>query len=187
VDAEERSGLRLFLAVDIPREQIQSVTEAVAALQRSLPGARWTAPETWHVTLKFFGEVPEPDLEGLKASISDAVTGTGAVESQLTDFGAFPAVRRARVLWVGIEDSMGTLGDLAARLEEIWPDRYPRPLHPHLTLARLKEPSSVTELLQGAASFPLNREHFLIGRATLFRSHLGRGGARYEALHHFAL
>lgn len=164
---------------------MQSVEQAVGPLRVNLPGARWTAPESWHVTLKFFGEVADPRLEGLKASIADAVTGTGAVESRLTQFGAFPSTRRARVLWVGIEDPMRTLGDLAVRVEAIWPDRNFRPLHPHLTLARLKQPAPVTELIEAAADFPLNQQPFLVERAILFRSHLSRSGARYEALDYF--
>jgi RNA 2',3'-cyclic 3'-phosphodiesterase len=183
----KRDRLRLFLAVDVPARQKASVEQAIGPLRPELPGARWVAPEGWHVTLKFFGEVPKERLAEVREKISDAVMNIGAVESQLTDFGAFPNLRRARVLWVGIADPVHVLGDLASRVEAGWPDANPRPLHLHLTLARFNKPARVEWAVDGSPAVNLDRATFLIEKATLFQSHLGRAGARYESLAEFPL
>jgi 2'-5' RNA ligase len=52
-----------------------------------------------------------------------------------------------------------------------------RPFHAHVTLARIRPPQDVGELIADVERFPLTQE---VGAVTMFRSHLVRGGARYE-------
>lgn len=155
---------------------------ATAPLKNALAGARWTSPETWHVTLKFFGEVPEERLPALREGIRRAAAGVPATMSRLTDLGAFPSMKRARVLWVGIEDPRGSLGALADRIGAECGVEEDRPLHPHLTLARLKVPAAIGPVVDRFRPFELNRAPFGIDRVVLFRSFTGRSGSRYEEL-----
>ncbi len=184
LDAAERPGLRLFLAVEVPDEHRRSIERAIDPLRAQLPHARWTSPESWHITLRFFGEVPEDRVAPLASSIAEAVRGTPVVTSRLTELGGFPSLRRARVLWVGITDPEGALANIASRLQDSWPEANPRPLHPHLTVARFKEPFRLGVVLD-TVSFVLSDEPFAIGSATLYRSRLSRAGARYEELERF--
>lgn len=160
---------------------------ATEPLRSEIHGARWTARKLWHVTLKFFGEVPEDRLPEVQEVILRAVKGTGKVESYLTDIGAFPNLNRARVLWVGIADPAHALQDLAARVEAGWPDGRYRPLHAHLTLARFNHPGRVRATVDKFRPFDFDRSPFSIDKATLYRSHLGRGGPLYEPLQEFSL
>lgn len=185
VDDGERGGLRLFLAVEVPKRQKRSVEQSIAPLRAEITNARWTVHQMWHVTLKFFGEVPEGRLEKVQEVISQAVIGTEVIESQLTDIGAFPNLRRARVLWVGITDPSDALRALAGRVEAGWPDAKPRPLHPHVTLARFNHPARVANVIDKFRPLNLDRSPFAIEKAILYRSHLGAGGPRYEALAEF--
>lgn len=138
MDAGGGRRLRLFAAVAVPDRHKESVAESVAPLKALLPGARWTKPATWHVTLKFFGEVPEGRLDDLQQGIGRALVGEPAVESRLQDVGAFPNLKRARVLWAGIEDSRLMLTRFAERIEAECGFPEDRALHPHLTLAPLE-------------------------------------------------
>jgi 2'-5' RNA ligase len=52
-----------------------------------------------------------------------------------------------------------------------------RPFHPHVTLSRIRPPVDVRGLLD--EDFALS---WRCDRVVLYRSHLGRGPARYEAL-----
>jgi 2'-5' RNA ligase len=141
----------------------------------------------WHVTLKFFGEVPQDRVQQVREVILRAVEGTGKVETSLTDIGAFPNLNRARVLWVGIADPADALRNLAKRVESGWPDSSSRPLHPHLTLARFNHPARVRTLVDKFRPFDFDRSPFSIEKAILYRSHLGGGGPRYEPLTEFSL
>lgn len=177
----------MFAAIDVPSRQKASVEAAIGPMKAVVPGARWTSPATWHVTLKFFGEVPEPWLEGIRQGIGHALAGTGPVESRLMDVGAFPNITRARVLWVGVDDSAGALKALAERINRECVFVEDRPLHAHLTLARLKVPADLRFLIERFGPFDLDRNPFVIDRVTLFRSYTERSGSRYEELGSWAL
>ena len=62
--------MRLFVALDLPH----SLRERLSWMAGGLPGARWVAPENYHVTLRFIGELPgyraeevDQALAGLRA------------------------------------------------------------------------------------------------------------------------
>jgi len=75
-------GLRLFLAIDLP----PPIAAEVQALCQGLPGTRWSNPAQLHLTLRFLGDTPEPQVEPLRArlegvrraSFALAVRGVGA-------------------------------------------------------------------------------------------------------------
>lgn len=173
--------------MDVPERRRNSIEAAVAPLKAVLPGARWTSTTTWHVTLKFFGEVAEGHLARLKEGIGRAVAGEPAAESRLTEIGAFPSMAKARVLWVGIEDAGLHLAGLADRIGTECGLSDDRPLHPHLTLARMKVPAAIAQAVDRFRPFALEEEPFVIARATLYRSFPERSGSRYEVLDTWAL
>jgi 2'-5' RNA ligase len=178
--------LRLFVAFEVPEAQKDSVEKAVAAL--AVPGARWTFRESWHVTLKFLGATPEERLAEVTGIVEQAASASEPAQTRLTGLGAFPGVRRARVLWVGLDDPGGVLAGLARALEEGFvPHGFPaerRPWTPHLTVARLKVPAAVALEPDRAG---LDEQPFEVGEMVLFRSHLRAAGATYEALERFRL
>jgi 2'-5' RNA ligase len=60
----------------------------------------------------------------------------------------------------------------------------PKPFAAHLTLARVQPPANVRPLL---AQVPPFAGTMRVGEVVLFRSHLGSGPPRYEAVERFAL
>ena len=46
---------RLFVAIDLPN----STRQLLADLDPHIRGVRWTEPDQMHLTLGFFGDVPE--------------------------------------------------------------------------------------------------------------------------------
>ena len=83
--AEGRGGavtgeptVRAFLAVPPDPGWAESVRELVSRLRPSLPSASWTRPASWHLTLKFLGEVPRERLDALIAAFALACLGARA-------------------------------------------------------------------------------------------------------------
>jgi RNA 2',3'-cyclic 3'-phosphodiesterase len=176
--------LRLFVAFEVPEAQKDSVQKAIASLEPvAVPGARWTSRESWHVTLKFLGATPEERLAEVTGVVEQAASASQPARTSLQGLGAFPSFRRARVLWVGLEDPGGVLAALACTLEEGFARHgFPaegRPWTPHLTVARLKVPAPVA---LDPAEVHLDEQPFEVGRVVLFRSHLKPSGAVYEPL-----
>lgn len=179
--------LRLFVAARVPKRHLRSIDDAVVDLKRDLSGARWVALENQHVTLKFLGATYSDRLDAVRSVCKLAAKSRASSQVSVTGLGAFPSTRRARVLWVGLDDPAGVLADLAQDLSDSFePLGYAaekRAFTPHLTLARFNVPARLEDSLPDVPEL----ERFTIDRIELLRSHVARGGARYEVLESFML
>jgi len=182
---EEAPGRRerLFLAVPLPEEVRDRIRQGIP---RPLPGLR-TRPEQWHLTLRFLGDT-EPGRKTLLIGEMEGAALGGTFPLRFGGLGAFPRPERARVLWLGIDRGEAELSRLQERVERItraagFPHES-RPYHPHLTLSRLRPPSPVADLIERAEGPSVPME---VREVVLYRSHLGEGPARHEALRRFPL
>ena len=136
--------MRAFLAVPADPAWAEAGRTLVEKLRASSPRASWTKPESWHLTLRFLGEISDADA----ASFADALEErrVGAVPAaELRSAGpvAFPSRGRPRVLGIGLSTpaSLESLWDAAgeaARRIGLAPEH--RSFRPHLTLARVRNP-----------------------------------------------
>lgn len=129
--------MRLF--VGLPVAPLPSLDAAVEELARLAPSARPVAPGKRHATLRFLGEVADP--QPVEAALRAGVAGAPALRGDLEGVGAFPEARHARVAWAGI--AAPGLDTLAARVREATAGMgqpETRPFAPHVTLARLPRP-----------------------------------------------
>ena len=134
LDAEDEAGfpwqggaMRLFVAA-WPSPEVQAALRSVPRPERE--GLRWMPEESWRVTLRFLGEVPDPApvVEALRSELP----GRGARPATLDDVTS----TLGTVLVVRVEGlrSLATLVRLAtSRLGD--PPR-PDPFEGHVTLAR---------------------------------------------------
>ncbi|MFL6115678.1 MAG: RNA 2',3'-cyclic phosphodiesterase [Catenulispora sp.] len=134
--------MRLFVAITPPRAVLLEVRTAVDALKRgNAPGVnallRWTRPETWHITVAFYGEVPEDKAEDLTERLGRVAARTTPMELSLAGAGRFGP----RALWFGVQGQCDRLGRLAesagAAARRCHIRMEDRPYRPHLTLARV--------------------------------------------------
>ncbi|MEN6617294.1 MAG: 2'-5' RNA ligase family protein, partial [Syntrophorhabdus sp.] len=51
--------MRVFLALEIPTEVKDYLSNVSKEMAKTLPGVRWVKPEGRHITLWFFGETSE--------------------------------------------------------------------------------------------------------------------------------
>ncbi len=176
--------LRLFVGIKIPDD----ITSELAAISNGVPGARWVAPEDMHVTLRFIGDVDDDIAEDLDAAL-DAVDGH-IFDLTLSGLGVFETRDRVRAVWADVrqEDALDALhARVEAAIARAGQGHEKRKFVPHVTLARLKNVpvAQVQPYLQlnGSVRFP----PFTVDAFQLFRSHLGKSGARYEVLADYPL
>ncbi|WP_157249136.1 RNA 2',3'-cyclic phosphodiesterase [Nonomuraea typhae] len=148
--------MRLFAALVPPDEILDEIEAAIAPHVGQVPGLRWPDRATWHITLAFFGEVPERVLPELEVRLARTAARHPAPALAFDHFGAFSSVRRARVFWAGLTgDPMTRLaesvraGARRAGATETDEKRF----HPHLTLARAKHDQDLTSLVESLAGF----------------------------------
>jgi 2'-5' RNA ligase len=131
-------SLRLFAAIPMPDD----IAERLVALQRGVPGATWRPKENLHLTLRFFGEIAEPEADDLDAELSAIAHRAKAFEVRLKGAGVFGR-GDPHALWIGVDavSSLFALADgceRAARKSGLKPER--RKFAPHVTLAHLRNP-----------------------------------------------
>lgn len=169
--------IRLFVALDLPPD----VRAELARLCAGVPGAKWLAPETFHLTLRFIGNV-DGRLYG------DIVDGLGHVRQggfavRLAGVGQFGQKRQAELLWAGVEPS-ADLARLAQKVETALQcqgiEAERRKFHPHVTLARLKHTPAMRVGAFLAAHSLYRSEPIPVSAFVLYSSHLGRAGAIHQ-------
>lgn len=183
--------MRLFAAVELGAEALLALRTAVARVRKAAPdqsGLRWLDSSGWHLTLQFFGEVDAARVATLSEACTAAAGTSAPFTLTLAGLGAFPRPERARVVWVGVQRGATELEALAralwAHTGDLGFEPEARVFRPHVTLARARKPARVIELLDAHPPAAIDS---VVAGITLFRSHLDRSGARYEALHHAPL
>jgi len=183
---------RLFVAVPVPAET-REACHALIEPVRTLPFgryARWVHLDTLHVTLRFLGDTAPDRVPAVVDAVREGVGPRPAFDVRLGGAGSFPPEgRKIRALWLGIVDGASQLGsivdDLSPPLARLgWPAEA-RPFRPHLTVARTDAAPYDAGAAAAEALIEAARERtiaFDAERAVLYRSHLGRGPARYEVL-----
>ena len=176
------------MAVKPPEDVLDAVAAAAEPGRSVRVGLRWEQRDRYHLTLQFLGPVRElPEVvEGLSAATGDRA----AFPLRLGGAGAFPKPGRARVVWMGaaaggphlVELAGAVAGDLRPLGYE--PDR--KEFHPHLTLARLKVPDNVTDVLAAIGPEAVG-EPFTVGEVLLYQSQLSSKGPTYTVLERFPL
>ncbi len=127
--------MRLFIALDIDESIRQRIAAYVDDLRRRVPGVRFVGTETYHVTLKFLGEVP--DLNRVKPALQTVIA--AGFPLSFSQVGFFPGDRAPRVFWTGIhaDDRLPALARaIDEKLAAAGFPREERPFRAHLTLAR---------------------------------------------------
>lgn len=176
--------IRLFVGIALP----QTLRDRLAVLAGGLPGARWTPPQNFHITLRFVGEVDEAQADLLHAELS--LLRAPACDIGLRGCGAFESGHRAHTLWVGVDRSAalellhGRI-EAAARQAGLTPE--PRSYTPHITLARLSRQTPAGRVTSFIAGHNLLRESFTADKVTLFSSHLGKGEPVYRVEAEYSL
>lgn len=151
------------------------------------PALRWTPADRLHLTVKFLGACAPDQIAVIGAALRDVARNHAGVPLVVRGAGAFPTLRRPRVVWAGVEPS--------PRLELLQHDvetalaaaGFPlegRAFRPHVTLARVPAPlpperaRSLARLLR---QFTWDHEG-AVSSLDLMQSSLTQDAPRYRCL-----
>ena len=165
---------RLFTALEIPAD----VGQSLALLRGGLPGARWVAPENYHLSLRFIGDIDDTLAREIAAMLGrvrrpgfelqiDGLTSFGGNKPRAV-VAAVPAVPELVDLQADHERLMQRVGLEAER-------KY----RPHVTLARLRDTSSRQVADYLSTRQPFRSTPFPVSRFVLYSSRAAVGGGPY--------
>jgi 2'-5' RNA ligase len=178
--------MRTFIAVPLPAE-VRSALAEVQEKLRSFGGAvRWSAASSIHLTFKFLGEIDPALLPELTASLRLHTQAERPFPLQLSSLGAFPDLRRPRVIWCGLAGDVARLEALQNKVElaciqaGLAPEEHP--FRPHLTLGRVRAPMNLAPLVDYMRSCAPLKAAFAVDRYHIYQSVLRPNGALHSVL-----
>jgi RNA 2',3'-cyclic 3'-phosphodiesterase len=180
--------LRLFVAADVPDDVKADLAAFLEPFRDRVPGAGWTRRDGWHVTLRFLGSTWPRQVEAVRTAVEKAAAAISPFETSLTEVGAFPSERRARVLWVGLADEGKLFQEIVTLLDDLLKEDFvpdERDFTPHLTVARLHTVRDLSEFARDLHRLSVASRTFPVGELVLYQSHLSPRGATYDALGRF--
>lgn len=178
--------MRLFIALNLPEEEKERIHQAVAPLRQANLPVRWVEPDSYHLTLKFLGKVQPESSARIGAAVDEVAAKTRPFSVDLGGFGAFPTIRKPRVIWMGIDANPALRclkQDVEWALTDLGFERETRAFHPHLTLGRAEaDGAGVFRGLDEMAASLRYEGDFDVEQVDLMRSHLSKSGARYTVV-----
>jgi 2'-5' RNA ligase len=179
--------MRLFVGIPLAAAVTGELAAVSARLKSREDGLRWTAPESWHVTLQFLGNTSPEQYACLVARLREV--SSPPVPVRLEGLGCFD---RAGIFFAGVGLTPELLSleqrvTAATGLCGFVPET--RPFHPHITLARSKGEGRAQPLrelrtrIQRQPTFT----RFVAAEFLLYESLLSLTGSRYEIRERFPL
>jgi RNA 2',3'-cyclic 3'-phosphodiesterase len=166
---------RLFTGVEIPSD----IAFELALMKGGIAGSRWIDRESFHITLRFIGDISLP----MAREVADALEGVEARPFMLKLKGIdVLGGNKPHTLYAGVDENaeLRRLQSLHERLMQVLglpPE--PRKFTPHITLARLKEPNLKDLQRYLAAHSLFSSRPFEVDQFVLFSSRPSRGGGPY--------
>ena len=194
--------IRAFLAVELS----EAVRNAIGSFQDELKRGvqrelsreariSWVQPASIHLTIKFLGDTDEQLIAPLHDTVSHAIAMQHAGAVPIERLGAFPRLQAPRVLWVGPPEGwehgeeFRRLAAIQQAIEQCCAEfgfaRETKGLHPHLTLARVKEGERQVGhglARSGVMDRAVSLGSLAIGSIVLMKSDLRPTGSPYTKL-----
>ncbi len=175
--------MRAFLGLPVAKP-VKDFLEARRDKLIDLPASKSVAPENFHVTVKFLGDITQEQCRKITSGLHRRLFTPGPIDVKISGYGAFPNPSFPRVIWAGVKplkplkkifeaaESVGEYVGIKAEKHDYVP---------HVTLMRLKKPKScraaVNEWLREESE--RRPAEFSIDRLILYESELTDSGPIY--------
>lgn len=178
------SSVRAFLAIPLDTQLLASLRTLQEQLKTQAEGIRWSRAENLHLTLHFFGDLEQENLEKIKVSMLSVKRCNNPFLVDIKGLGAFPSLHRSRVIWLGLDPQAQLRKlhqDFQRSLKDVGLSPDTRSYTPHLTIGRArKKPADLTA--QSVTLSDTTIAQLYIDRLILYESRLQPGGAEHIPL-----
>lgn len=178
---------RLFIALDIPTDEIYKLTDLRDEIYGTSNDLRWEDVSKMHITLKFLGDVGENISELLIRRLEEIKF--EKISAKFNKFSFFKKNGSLKILFADLKENKKIV-ELYKILEEecglLGFERETRKFYPHLTLLRIKDNDEVERLLK-YNNYQIKNSEFNINSFSVIKSELLRTGSEYTIVKRFNL
>ncbi len=177
--------MRCFLAIELPKE----IKEELLKLQKQLPDAsmKLIEPENLHLTLKFFGEIDDSQVNKIKDTLDQVKF--GKFKASLGKIGVFPLPTFVRVVWIALEP-IEKVKELHKKIDAVLEKegiKKDQSFESHITLTRVRFIQNKEEFSKKLQDIKINPIEFEITKFALKKSELTKAGPIYETIKEYTL
>ncbi|MEK6890574.1 MAG: RNA 2',3'-cyclic phosphodiesterase [Nanoarchaeota archaeon] len=170
--------MRAFIAVELPREaglELISIQKDIDKL--GLIKGKFTDEETFHLTLKFLGELSRSEIDAVKDRLKNIKF--KPFELEIDRLGVF-SEEFIRIIWVSFKSE--AIFNLQKQIDEALEDLFPKEhsFMAHITIARPKFIEDKKVFLEELGKINFKREKFQVNEFSLKKSDLTPQGAKYS-------
>ncbi|HSH44896.1 MAG TPA: RNA 2',3'-cyclic phosphodiesterase [Longimicrobiales bacterium] len=177
--------MRLFIAINFTAKDRQRMHRAGRKMREAELPVNWVDVSQLHLTLKFLGEVRPESLGDVQQAVARVAEKTSPFTLRMSGAGAFPTMRRPRVIWLGAEatpELRCLKHDLEWELAPLGFEREVRAFHPHVTLGRARKDARAGdfrdfEAMVGEMAY---QSEITVRTVDVMESHLSMKGTRYN-------
>ena len=142
---------RVFLAIKIPHNKLLYNNLTLYRNLFNFAKMRWIDIDKLHMTLKFFGPIPEDHLNLVHEILSISLKDTESFKISINKLGIFGSSYSPQVLWMGIKEEEFThklFNRLQKEFDKISYTSDRQNFVPHITIARISNVVSRTYFQQ---------------------------------------
>lgn len=182
---------RAFIPIELPEEIRASLVQVADRLKARLEDVpiRWVPAENIHLTLKFLGDVSNSNYDLLTKILVAEAHNHQPFEMSVGGLGAYPNLRRPRVIWVGVEapnEMLVLQRSIDTETARLGYATEKRGFAPHLTLGRVSRNATAHQIRALSTVLQDSQVGFLgvarVHAIHLYKSELKPGGAVYTRL-----
>lgn len=185
--------MRLFIAIDLPQEIKDFLAGLQTRLKKSGADIKWVSPKNIHLTLKFLGEIDDTHLvDKINSVLENIASNKPPFRISFNSIGAFPSLKSARIIWVGVNKGQDTIKEISEdfenKLQDLGIAKEDRPFSSHITIGRTRSSLNREKLIKGIDELSTeifdkkNPVEFTVTAITLFKSTLTAKGPIYEVV-----
>lgn len=181
------SKIRTFIAIEITEEIRNEISSLQSTLKELGGRVSWTKPKNIHLTLKFLGDTEENLIDEIEKELKGIAASFSRFQIQVKGIGAFPNIRRPRVLWVGTHNENDKISEVVSeiesRMETLDFQKEARKFSGHLTLGRVKDSRGIQPVIDKLRkNKDFDAGSFIVKEIFLIKSQLHPAGSIYTIL-----
>jgi 2'-5' RNA ligase len=132
--------MRAFIGIDFGDDLKQEIAAIQDRLKAESTSGNWKNPASFHLTLKFLGEIDDGQLAEIDDILKRLASNQALFELAVSGLWTFDGKDSIRVLWLGFSGDLVELRSMQGRLDEaLEPIGFPpekRGFAPHVTLGQ---------------------------------------------------
>lgn len=182
-----KHSVRSFLAILLSEETRKALAKCTADLKSAAADVRWVEEDNFHITLSFLGDIDSRTCDSVIRRMPEITPGIVPFELSLYRTGAFPNLKKPRVIWAGVSEGRREIIKVHKRVLTVIQSfgfTEEKRFSPHVTLGRVRSSANLEKLIPAMEKFQHLGKDYVHG-ISLMESTLTPKGAVYSELAFF--